>query len=139
MPPTYDLVQHVPPPVDLQPTLRLVMRKPAGRSRTAKYRAYLSQGIIERLGLRDGQAANILPPNNSEYWYLDLRPVAPRRIKRYADTRPRIPCLDLPAGLVLPGHPITLKLVPGEPPFPGFYLLQLDANPTPKQAPPLAA
>lgn len=113
--PTYNLVEHLPPPVDLLPTLRL----------NSKGRAYLSQALIHRLGLRNTQPADILPIPGSKFWYLDLRPTAARSIKWYADTRPRIECIRLPDGLVLPDAALVLELAPGDAqPYPGFYLLQ---------------
>jgi hypothetical protein len=112
--------EHLPPPVDILPTLRI----------NSKGRAYLGQALIHRLSLRDAQPANILPIANSKFWYLDLRPSAVRSIKWYADTRPRIECIQLPSGLLQPASSLVLELVPGEPPYPGLYLLQPHAQPT---------
>jgi hypothetical protein len=114
MPPLHPAPEHLPPPVDLLPTLRI----------NSKGRAYLSQALIHRLGLRNTQPADILSIAGSPFWYLDLRPTAGRSIKWYADTRPRIECIRLPSGLIQPTTPLVLELRPGEPPFPGLYLLQ---------------
>lgn len=114
MPAPYNQAQPVPPPIDPLPTLRL----------NSRGRAYLSQALIQRLGLRNTQPANIVPVPNTRFWYLDLRPNALRKISWYKDTRPRIECIALPEGLIRPDAPLVLELAPGEPPFPGFYLLQ---------------
>jgi hypothetical protein len=128
--PAYNPTEHLPPPVDLLPTLTV----------NSKGRVYLSQALVQRLGIRNAQPANLLPPSNgSKFWHLDLRPVAPRWIKWYDNTRPRIEYIQLPNGLVLPQHPLTLQLLPGEPAFAGFYPLLPDADFTHRQAPALAA
>ena len=94
-------------------------------------RVYLSQELVTKLGLRGGQSGNPLPPSNgSPFWHLDRRPEAPRRIAWYADTRPRLEGITLPAGLLAAGQLLTLRLLPGEPTFPGFYHLRPDAHPT---------
>jgi hypothetical protein len=108
------LPSDLPPPVDELPTLRL----------NSRGRAYLSQALIHRLSLRNTQPANILPITGTKFWYLDLRPTAARSIKWYADTRPRIECIPLPDGLIVPGESLVLELAPGGSPYPGFYLLQ---------------
>jgi hypothetical protein len=121
--PAYDPTQHLPPPIDLLPTLRLVY---LGREYAGQYRAYLSSALSERLGLRACQPIDLLPPSgHSPYWHLDLRPEAKRRVAQYADTRPRISSLKLPLGLVLPGKALVLQLV-GQPAFAGFYPLLPD-------------
>jgi hypothetical protein len=114
MSPTYNPIELLPPPVDLLPTLRL----------NSKGRAYLSQALIHRLGLRNTQPADILPIAGTKLWYLDLRATAARSIKWYDDTRPRIECIRLHEGLVQTGAALVLELRPGEPPFPGLYVLQ---------------
>lgn len=114
--PTYDPAIHIPPPIDLLPTLRV----------NARGRVYLSQALVQKLCIRNAQPANLLPPSNgSKFWHLDLRPVAPLRVKWYDDTRPRIEFVDLPEGLISTSQ--RLQLVPGEPAFPGFYPLLPDA------------
>ncbi len=112
--PIYNPIEHLPPPVDLLPSLAI----------NHKGRVYLSQALVERLAIRNAQPADVLlPSNGSPFWHLDLRPVAKRCIKWYADTRPRIEYLQLPSGLILPEHPLTLQLLPGEPAYTGFYPL----------------
>lgn len=116
--PFYDPVQHLPPPIDLLPTLRLVY---LGREYEGQYRAYLSSALFERLNLRAYQPISLVPPSGrSPYWHLDLRPEAKQRIAQYADTRPRINSLKLPVGLVLPSEALILQLV-GQPAYPGFH------------------
>lgn len=128
--PPYNPAEHVPDPVQLFPSLTV----------NSKGTAYLSQDLIAQLNLNNRQPATVIPPpKGSDYWHLDLRPNAGKRISWYADTRPRIRRIKLPAGLVPPGHPVRLCLVPGDPAFPGFYRLLPDAYFAPKQAPPLAA
>jgi hypothetical protein len=128
--PAYDPAQHVPPARNLFPALTI----------SSSGNAYLSLDIIHQLGLRNRQPGTLVPPPpGSDSWHLDLRPSAGRVICWYADTRPRIRGIKLPPGLVLPGQPLRLCLVPGDPAFPGFYRLLPDAYFTPKQAPPLAA
>jgi hypothetical protein len=91
--PTYNLRQNAPPPqMDSFPTLHL-KRHP---TRPTDCRAYLSALLEQRLGLTYDRQANLVPPApGSDYWHLDLRPGAERRINRYADTRARIDCLPL--------------------------------------------
>ncbi|TVT43106.1 hypothetical protein FNT36_03165 [Hymenobacter setariae] len=116
--PAYDPIQHIPPPIDLLPTLRLVY---LGREYAGQYRAYLCSALCERLQLRAYQPIDLVPPSgHSPYWHLDLRPEAKRRLAQYADTRPRISSLKLPVGLVEPGSALVLQLV-NQPAFPGFY------------------
>ena len=107
----------------------------------AKGRVYLSRDLMERLGLRDGQAANVLPPSsvNDPCWHLDMRSKARHKVSIYKHSRPRIEFIKLPSGLIAPGEPLRLQLVPGDPEFPGFYPLLPDAYFAPKQAPTLAA
>jgi hypothetical protein len=110
---------------------------------------YLSEEIVQRLRLRNGQPANVLPPtHNNPCWYLDLRPANKRRITWYMSkgdkahnkgTRPRIEYITLPSGLLVRGQLLRLQLVPGDPEFPCYYPLLPDAFFTTKQAPPLAA
>lgn len=128
--PDYNPTQHIPPARNLFPTLTI----------SSSGTAYLSHQLITALALRNKQPATLVPPpQGSEYWHLDLRPIAERAICWYADTRPRIRGIKLPPGLVLPEHPLRLCLVPGDPAFPGLYRLLPDAYFTPKHAPPLAA
>ncbi|MGI4736313.1 MAG: hypothetical protein ACRYG7_14140 [Janthinobacterium lividum] len=108
--------EHLPPPAEVLPTLLI---------NAAKRRAYLSQGLVARLGLRPGQPIDLRPPApGSSYWYLDLRPRCQRRVDWYADTRPRIQGLQLPSGLLSAGQTLTLQLQPGEPEFPNYYPLK---------------
>jgi hypothetical protein len=118
--PDYNLLDNLPIPHDLMPALTV----------SAKGNAYLSQDLISRLRLRGGQPIDVLPPNSERtpYWHLDLRPNARRNIDWYPDTRPRIRGLLLPDGLLREGELLTLRLVPGEPAFLGFYPL-LPAGP----------
>ncbi len=131
MPPillTFDPV--LPPPLKLLPTLSV----------NTKGRVYLSRDLMERLAIRDGQPANLLPPTSevNPCWHLDLRSKARHKVSIYKHSRPRIEYIKLPSGLILPGHPLRLQLVPGEPEFAGFYPLLPDAYFTSKQAPSLA-
>jgi len=117
--PTYNPIQHLPPPVDLLPTLTV----------NARGRVYLSRALRERLDLRSNQAIDLLPPSNgSPYWHLDLRPEASRRLYWYSDCRPRIEGIVLPTGLLPAGQLLTLKLLPGPPAFAGFYPLLPDTS-----------
>jgi hypothetical protein len=111
--PDYVLPHHTPPPAPA-PTLTV----------TAPGQAYLSKALLTRLSLRAGQPADLLPPSpDCSSWQLDTRPTAARRISWYADTRPRIRGLKLPAGLLLPGAPLTLALAATAPTSPGLYVL----------------
>ena len=127
--PIFDAVP--PPPLKLLPTLSI----------NARGRVYLSRDLMERLCLRDGQAANVLPPTSAEShcWYLDLRPKCRHKVSIYKHSRPRIEFIKLPRGLIAPGQKVRLQLVPGDPEYPGFYPLLPDAYFAPRQAPPLAA
>jgi hypothetical protein len=118
--PAYNPFEHLPPPVNLLPTLTV----------NSKGRVYLSHALIARLSLRGGQSADLLAPSHgSPYWHLDLRPEARHRVANYADTRPRIEYVKLPTGLLATGQLLTLQLLPGEPTFPGFYPLLPHAAP----------
>jgi len=113
--------EHLPPPTEELPTLLV---------NVAKRRAYLSQGLVARLGLRPGQPIDLRPPiPGSSCWYLDLRPKCQRRVDWYADTRPRIQSLKLPSGLVPAGQTLTLQLQAGEPEHPNYYPLKPYAQP----------
>ena len=127
--PVFDAVP--PPPLKLLPTLSI----------NARGRVYLSRDLMERLGLRDGQRANVLPPTSptNPCWHLDLRPKCRHKVSIYKHSRPRIEYVKLPPGLIAPGQKVRLQLVPGDPEYPGFYPLLPDAHFAPKQAPPLAA
>jgi hypothetical protein len=123
--PTFEAV--TPPPLKLLPTLSV----------NAKGRVYLSRDLVERLGLRDGQAANVLPPADpakDPCWHLDLRAKCRHKVSIYKHSRPRIEFIKLPSGLIVPGEKVRLQLVPGDPEFPGFYPLLPDAFFAPKQA-----
>ena len=121
MSPSYNPAEHVPPPIDLYPTLRVV----ADAGKPTKYRAYLTCSLARRLGLQANQPINLLPPGSYDtYWHLDLRTAAHNRVRWYADTRPRIHGLVLPTGLLAGASSLTLRLVPGEPAFPGYYPLE---------------
>lgn len=111
--PTYSLPHHAPPPPKLV-TLTV----------NSKGRVYPSKALLSKLGLRAGQAIDLLPPSaECPSWQLDLRPTASRRIKWHADTRPRVEYIRLPDGLLLPGASLTLALAPTAPPGSGLYLL----------------
>lgn len=127
--PAFDAVP--PPPLKLLPTLSI----------NAKGRVYLSRDLMERLGLRDGQRANVLPPTSptNPYWHLDLRPKCRHKVSIYKHSRPRIEYVKLPPGLIAPGQKVRLQLVPIDPEYAGFYPLLPDAFFAPNQAPPLAA
>jgi hypothetical protein len=113
--PAYILPHHNPPPARL---LLLTVN--------SQGRLYPSKALLGRLGLRAGQAIDLLPPGpECSSWQLDLRPTAPRRIKWYTDTRPRVDGVRLPAGLLLPGTSLTLALVPTELTGPGLYQLRV--------------
>jgi hypothetical protein len=121
-----------PPPLKLLPTLSI----------NAKGRVYLSRDLMERLGLRDGQPANVVPPadpTKDPCWHLDLRSKCRHKVSIYKSARPRIEFIKLPSGLIAPGQPLRLQLVPGDPEFIGWYPLLPDAYFAPKQAPALAA
>jgi hypothetical protein len=106
----------------------------------ARGRVYLSRDLMERLSLRDGQAANLLPPTEQDRcWRLDLRPRARHKVSIYKHSRPRIEFVKLPSGLIGPGQLLRLQLVPGDPEYPGVYLLLPDAFYSAKQAPAVAA
>lgn len=117
----YDPTQHLPPPAPL-PTLTV----------NAQGRAYLSRALAAQLNLAASQPIDLLPPGpGNPYWHLDTRPTARRRLYWYVDTRPRINRVLVPAGLLAAGQLLTLQLLPGEPPFPGYYpLLPAQALPT---------
>ncbi len=113
--PEYVLPHHTPPPP--RPLLLTV---------NSKGRLYPSKALLGKLGLRAGQAIDLLPPSaECPTWQLDLRPTAPRCIKWYADTRPRVDGVRLPPGLLLPGTSLTLALAPTQLTGPGLYLLYL--------------
>ena len=117
------LAPLVPPPLKLLPTLSV----------NARGRVYLSRDLMEKLDLRDGQPANLLPPSgDNPYWHLDLRNKARHKVSIYKHSRPRIEFIKLPCGLVPEGGCVRLQLIPGDPEFPGFYPLQPDALPTSK-------
>lgn len=116
----YDL--YPPPPI---PFPALVV--------SGKGKAHLSQELVIALNLRAGQPANLWPPihHNSVCWHLDLRPEAQHNIDWYPGKRPKIKKLQLKPGLLLPEQELTLRLLPGEPPYPNFYPLIPDyAQPT---------
>jgi len=117
--PAYNPGRYIPPPHKRFPSLSI----------NSRGTVYLSRELIAKLGLRDKQAAAILPPPaGEEYWHLDLTFLEDARpICWYADTRPRIRGIKLPAGLLTPGQPLRLCLVPGDPKVPGFYRLLPDA------------
>lgn len=120
--PAYVIPHHMPPPP--RPLLLTV---------NSQGRLYPSKALLGRLGLRAGQAIDLLPPGpECASWQLDLRPTAPRRIRWYADTRPRVDGVRLPAGLLLPGTSLTLVLVPTDATGPGLYPLRvaLASDPT---------
>lgn len=117
--PAYNPADHLPPPADLFPSLRLTKHP----TRQQDCRVYLSSAIAQRLGLKAYQPIDLLPPSaGHNYWHLDLRPTAKRRVAWHKDTRPRIDYLPLTAQL-LGRESLTLCLVPGDPAFPGFYPL----------------
>ena len=133
--PLYEPAHYVPPPQALFPSLRIV---PNNRSGT--HRVYLSSALANALGLRANQPADLMPPSAGHpYWHLDLRPQASNRVRWYADTRPRLHDVELPAAVLGAQESLVLCLVPGDPPFPGFYPMLPNAYFAPKQAPPLAA
>ncbi|MGI4867820.1 MAG: hypothetical protein ACRYFZ_28140 [Janthinobacterium lividum] len=120
--PAYNPIEHLPLPVDSQPTLRVVHQ---GRGYQGQCRVYLSTALAQYLNLRPNQPIDLIAPaTGSPYWHLDLRPQAKRRINWYTDTRPRITSLALPDGLVMAGRPLTLELRLGESAIPGIYTLQ---------------
>jgi hypothetical protein len=129
--PPYNPARYIPSPSNVFPSLSI----------NSRGTAYLSRELTATLGLRDKQlAALVPPPPGEEYWHLDLTFLEDARpICWYADTRPRIRGIKLPIGLLQPGQPLRLCLVPGDPKVPGFYRLLPDAYFTPKQTPPLAA
>jgi hypothetical protein len=111
--PTYLLSLHQPPPA-LAPTLTV----------NARGCVHLSKPLLAKLSLRAGQPIDLLPPSaDCPTWQLDVRPTAPRRICWYADTRPRIRGVRLPAGLLDSGTPLTLALAPTATATPGLYPL----------------
>lgn len=126
-PPAYNPAEHIPPPNELCPTLRVVYR---GQQYNGQYRAYLSHELTKALGLRAGQPIDLVPPagGRSRFWHLDLRPTAKRRVAWYADTRPRIDSFKLPPRLVKPSRPLVLELMPGVPEYAGYYPLQPQAR-----------
>lgn len=98
--PDYILPHHTPPPP-----------RPRTLTVNSQGRAYPSKALLAQMGLRAGQAIDLLPPSaECPNWQLDLRPTARRRIRWYADTRPRFDGLRLPAGLLQPGTSLTLAL-----------------------------
>jgi hypothetical protein len=118
--PTYKPTEHLPPPVDLLPTLTV----------NSKGCAYLSRALADKLKLEAAQRIDLYPPSgHTPFWHLDLRSVAGRTLAWYADTRPRIRGIKLPDGLILPGQLLELQLLPGEPAFAGFYPLIANAKP----------
>jgi|GEM_PF-3465115 len=128
--PTYNPADYVPPPRGLFPSLRIAPTK-----RPGTYRVYLSTALARALGLRANQPADLLPPSAGHpYWHFDLRPAATNRVRWYADTRPRLHDVELPAATVGAAESLTLCLVPGDPAFPGFFPMLPDAFFAPKQA-----
>jgi hypothetical protein len=129
--PPYQPARYIPPPHKVFPSLSV----------NSQGTVYLSRALTAKLGLRDKQAVALVPPPaGQEYWHLDFTFLEDARaICWYADTRPRIRGIKLPAGLIAPGQSLRLCLVPGDPAVPGFYRLLPDAFFAPKQAPPLAA
>jgi len=113
--PEYVLPHHTPPPP-----------RPRTLTVNSKGRVYLSKALLSQLGLRPGQAIDLLPPGaECPHWQLDLRPTASRRLQWYADTRPRVDGVRLPPDLLLPGTSLTLALVPTELTGPGLYQLRV--------------
>lgn len=111
--PEYVLPHHTPPPP-----------RPRTLTVNSKGRVYLTKALLSQLGLRPGQAIDLLPPSaDSPNWQLDLRPTASRRLQWYADTRPRFDGVRLPPGLLLPGTSLTLALAPTDATGPSLYLL----------------
>ncbi len=104
---------HMPPPTPPMATLSI----------TAKGILHLHASLREKLGLRYGQPIDLIPPYayGDKHWYLDLRPVAQRRVQWNNNTRPRAEGIILPPGLVT--DKLTLYLLPGEPEYPGYYPL----------------
>ena len=79
---------------------------------TPKGYMVLHQSLRAALGLRAGQAINLLcPVYGSAIWHLDLRDTALARIKWYADSSPRVEGIKLPPGLLT--APLTLVLLGG--------------------------
>ena len=93
--PVFDAVP--PPPLKLFPTLSI----------NARGRVYLSRDLMERLDLRDGQRANVLPPTSptDPCWHLDLRPKCRHKVSIYKHSRPRIESLAAPAAATPPTGP----------------------------------
>lgn len=121
--PTYNPVEHLPPPVDLQPTLTV----------NSKGCAYLSRALADKLNLKAAQPIDLYPPSGANpYWYLDTRPEAARTLGWYADTRPRIRFIKLPAGLIAEGQLLELKLLPGQPRYEGYYPLEVKTHAHPR-------
>lgn len=117
--PAYNPTEHLPPPIDLLPTLRVCY---IGREYEGQYRVYLSRALADKLGLKQRQPIDLIPPSGgSTYWHLDLRPAAKRRVAWYVGSRPRIASMKLPRRLVKPQKPLVLELLPGEPVYPGYY------------------
>jgi hypothetical protein len=85
-----------PPPLKLLPTLSINDRG----------RIYLSRDLVERLGLRDGQAANVPPPASAygPCWHLDLRSKVRHKVSICKHSRLMIVVISLPSGLIMPGH-----------------------------------
>jgi hypothetical protein len=128
--PANNPIQYQSTPTNTQPTLTV----------SSKGRAYLSKLLRRQLDLRADQAIDLLPPTDgSPLWRLDLNLTASRRLYWYADTRPRIEALQVPAGLLEPGQKLLLRLLPGGPAFPNIYLLLPDALFTQASPPPVAA
>jgi hypothetical protein len=64
--PTYSLPHHTPP-----------LARPLTLTVNAKGRVYPSKALLSKLGLRAGQAIELLPPSaECPSWQLDLRPTA---------------------------------------------------------------
>jgi hypothetical protein len=82
--------------------------------------------MVVKLRIRIDQPIDLLPPSSDcPTWQLDLRPTARYRICWYENTRPRITCVYVPAGLLEPGTKLLLALTSMEPTSPGLYQLNL--------------
>ena len=110
----YNPTDHIPPP-PLSATLRV----------NAAGKVYLHDPLCRELGLRPNQPIDLLQPaNGSAFWHLDLRATAQNHVHWYSDSRPRTIMSRKPAaGLILPGTLLTLRLLAGQPAYPGFYPL----------------
>ena len=93
---------------------------------TPKGVLHLHTTLRQALGLRHGQAIDLLPPSwNSVYWHLDLRACAARRVVWHDNTRVRAEGIKLPPDLLTAS--LTLHLLPGDPIYANVYPL-LPAN-----------